>query len=869
MGGTYTLPPLGNWSLSPETGWLSGSGLTGGASQVPATSGLPPLPGTTTTPKVTNQTWTDPATGAVYNLIYTDGVLTDQQLLSAGKPPSTGGGTSPIGYGEPFEWNGQLWQEDSRGQLHNLGSAPSAPGSQIAGISGGNVITIGPDGGINFVPIPSQGGDNRQIVTNNQTGQQFWVDPTTGATEPVFGGSTYQSASPYLRASSGGGGNITSDAVNAIARLAAGASSGGGGSASAIDPNIQARQDAEINLMNKRFELDKTLKLIDLQIQLGLLDKQEGERMMDRAIQSAGVAANNRIDIANFNRGILNDKLNAAGQLSQQISDVNPAAFNAWLLGGGGVISNALAADSQGPLDELTALPAARTLQSIRQSVEAPAPYNPLEFLSQFQNAIPSSGSGIPGLDLAAIFGGVNPGDILGGATGGVPAAGGTTGGTTGGTPTGGGVTPAPLGNVTPSGGGVPAFGLSANTYENGKLTGTNTSSPLYNATNGGYISANGTYLSPEEGTALAEMLGVPTGIDPIGFRQTDLAANGDIVAGLQGRVQGITGGNPLFVDTGGTAPTINPNLFAGMSEFEKARAQKMLEAQGLGGWAGLATQPATLPSVPSNPSIVAGSPSGAVAGPNNVFYAGGTGQRGTNAQAFIVGERGPEMVIRDGQRSHVVPNQMLPMAMAMMRQNRMPGFADGTLDIWAPVNGDPMQALAYTAYGYARPTPAPAQTNLQTTTGANLSAGGQLQAPTPPPPPQNVTVQPNPALPPVPVPQPIVQAATQPPTSAPVPPATTPSQSDVITADPFTDIIMPGDQPTIDEILNLRRNTQLPGGVNPFAADLFQSVNPVTLASWLAALQTQKGIPSEAALWDLQRFAPAGVDISGIRTGV
>jgi len=90
-----------------------------------------------------------------------------------------------------------------------------------------------------------------------------------------------------------------------------------------------------------------------------------------------------------------------------------------------------------------------------------------------------------------------------------------------------------------------------------------------------------------------------------------------------------------------------------------------------------------------------------------------------------------------------------------------------------------------------------------------------------------------------------------------------------VIAADPFTDIIMPGDRPFLDEILNLRRNTQLPAGVNPFAADLFQATNPITLAAWLQALQTQKGIPAEATLFDLQRYAPMGVDISGIRTGV
>lgn len=787
-------------------------------------------------------TWSDPYDDwAIGKRVQISSLGQVRVIADLPKPDTSTGGAAPISYGEPFRADdGSLWQQDSRGKWYQLSGPTTGGGGSVINVGGGQFAIANPDGTVDWHSAPGGGQKSYSSWTNPQTGQAFWVDPTDpyAAPIPIGGGSTYTPASAYLRSSSGGGGGITGDAITALAKIMGGGQTYGGGGASAVDPNIAAREQAEINIMNKRFELDKTLALLEFQMQMGLIDRQEGERMMDRAIQAAGFGAQNRLDLANFDRLVLQDKLNAAAQFSQQIGDVNPAAYTAWLEAGGGDVFNALAQSPQGPLNDLTALGAARTLQAIETPIQRPAPYNPLEYLSMFQNALPQGGTGagggfsLPGVDLGDLFGGIS-----------VPTTGGG-GGTTGGTQTGGSTTTtATAGPVTgnPTIGLTPAFGLFGDTYQDGKRTSINTSPLLYQASNGGYLTADGTYLSPGEGLALYEALGGPTGIDAPGFRATDLAVNGDVIAGLQGRVQGITG-NQLFIDTGGTEPTINPNLFAGMSDFDRARAMRMMEVQGLGGWAGLATSPTNTATAPG--VTVGGGDTN-----QNIFYAHGGKVQGDKAivgDPRMPGVPNPEVV--DFEKKTVTP-----IPMGMMNATGLPRYAYGTM----PQYNEQGQFI-----GYADPYP-----TLQTTTGANLSAGGQLtQTNTQPAPLPEVSVKTSPATAAATVPAPVVEAATQSPVAQNTSQNT--SQVNTVVADPLTDVIMPGDQAYIDRVLALRRATEVPG-VNPYAANLFQSVDPIVWQAWLKGMQTRTGVPSESLAAAAYRYAPIGVDRSGIRVGV
>jgi hypothetical protein len=118
--------------------------------------------------------------------------------------------------------------------------------------------------------------------------------------------------------------------------------------------------------------LDRALRLGEGEAGRGFTGSQSA---IDRAQRASEFAANYGLSTADRARQAQQDRLAAARQLSDVISNVDPAAVAAFSAAGGGVLGNAIGG-GQSALSQNALLPAARTLAAAEAPLPTFSPYN-------------------------------------------------------------------------------------------------------------------------------------------------------------------------------------------------------------------------------------------------------------------------------------------------------------------------------------------------------------------------------------------------------------------------------------------------------------------------------------------------------------
>ena len=554
--------------------------------------------------------------------------------------------------GVPYAYeNGQLWV---------------VPGFQGGGSSGAGSTTV-------------REAANGDLYFFDATGNVVNVQPGFGKPQSL------------PQASYGGGGN-TASALNALAKVI-GAGSGGGGSAAKYDESalLKQRYDQDAALAQKKFELDRDMAMLKFELDKYLAQVGIDENQKDRAIRAAESAAADRWRQYDAERGRLQDQLSGANLFSQQISDVNPGRFNAFLQAGGGVISNALAG-GETALDDLAILPSAMTLGSIRQPLNLPAPFDPTEFLGSFQSAP------------APVVTSPTVGDIFGTPV--TPTGGGSTG-TSGGE--GAGSSGASSGGSLPLTGGQAQQAFNAASPRGVGFKRLTPGGPLV-----GVQQVGNAFLGDSEVNALVNefsggQLGgtyddTILGLFNAGLGMTDQFAKDRAIATAQQQLQraGVNadlsqiqaliaqGNDPLNVlnaarsgyDIGAHVPSPPVQSYPNPTGIPFGAGATHATTGPTTGQASFGSI-----SVPSMTSTFGMSPADVAAiygyNPGEIpGYAGGTHQGNdpyltpfgtTTAPVRIVGEKGPELEIDRGRMG----TQIIPIGNAFMRG--VPGYADGT----------------------------------------------------------------------------------------------------------------------------------------------------------------------------------------------